>query len=82
MSSAHVYLSLPRGITINSIPEELLEDCCQLVKKNSIKGCKLEVVDVIYTPRENLKKSKGMASGENPLNNKTEKRLATRNSMR
>ncbi|EGT56493.1 hypothetical protein CAEBREN_11570 [Caenorhabditis brenneri] len=64
MSSAHVYLQLPKGMTIDSIPEELLEDCCQLVKKNSINGYKLDMVDVMYTPRENLKKTKGMVSGE------------------
>jgi hypothetical protein len=37
-SSAHVYLRLQPGITIDSIPKALLDDCCQLVKANSIEG--------------------------------------------
>lgn len=38
LSSAHVYLRLPEGKTIDDIPEDTLEDCCQLVKQNSIQG--------------------------------------------
>lgn len=38
MSSAHVYLRLPEGTTMDDIPEETLEDCAQLVKQNSIQG--------------------------------------------
>lgn len=38
MSSAHVYLRLPKGQTIDDIPEGVLEDCAQLVKANSIQG--------------------------------------------
>lgn len=64
VSSAHVYLQLPSGITIDTIPEELLEECCQLVKKNSIQGVKMEKVEVNYTLKENLKKVKGMQTGE------------------
>ncbi|KAF1760956.1 hypothetical protein GCK72_009209 [Caenorhabditis remanei] len=64
MSSAHVYLQMPRGMTMETIPEELLEDCCQLVKKHSIQGCKLDEVQVVYTMKSNLKKTKGMASGQ------------------
>ncbi len=37
-SSAHVYLRLPEGESVNNIPEAVLEDCCQLVKANSIEG--------------------------------------------
>lgn len=36
LSSAHVYLRLQDGQTIKEIPQELIEDCCQLVKANSI----------------------------------------------
>ncbi len=36
LSSAHVYLRLPDGIDLDHIPETTLEDCCQLVKANSI----------------------------------------------
>ncbi|KAF8400799.1 hypothetical protein HHK36_014101 [Tetracentron sinense] len=38
MSSAHVYLRLNKGQTIDAISEGLLEDCVQLVKANSIQG--------------------------------------------
>jgi hypothetical protein len=38
LSSAHVYLRLQKGQTIESITPELLEDCAQLVKANSIQG--------------------------------------------
>lgn len=37
-SSAHVYLRLKPGDTMDNIPEQVLEDCCQLVKANSIEG--------------------------------------------
>ena len=30
MSSAHVYLRLPVGHSVDQIPEETLEDCCQV----------------------------------------------------
>lgn len=38
MSSAHVYVRLNKGQTIDDISEGLLEDCAQLVKANSIQG--------------------------------------------
>jgi hypothetical protein len=38
MSSAHVYLRLHKGQTIDGISEGVLEDCVQLVKANSIQG--------------------------------------------
>jgi hypothetical protein len=38
LSSAHVYLRLPEGTTMDDIPDYTLEDCCQLVKENSIQG--------------------------------------------
>lgn len=38
MSSAHVYVRLKKGQTIDDISEGLLEDCAQLVKANSIQG--------------------------------------------
>lgn len=37
LSSAHVYLRLPRGETFESVPEEVVEECASLVKHNSIK---------------------------------------------
>jgi hypothetical protein len=38
LSSAHVYLRLKAGESWTSIPRELLEDCAQLTKANSIEG--------------------------------------------
>ena len=38
LSSAHVYLRLPSGMTWDAIPEELLVDLAQLTKANSIEG--------------------------------------------
>ncbi len=38
LSSAHVYLRLPKGVMWDAIPEEVLQECCQLVKANSIEG--------------------------------------------
>uniref|UniRef100_A0A1I7TSF3 Coiled-coil domain-containing protein 25 n=1 Tax=Caenorhabditis tropicalis TaxID=1561998 RepID=A0A1I7TSF3_9PELO len=64
LSSAHVYLRLPPGMSIDSIPAELLEDCCQLVKQNSIEGCKLNNVAIVYTMWSNLKKTGDMAVGQ------------------
>ena len=38
VSSAHVYLRLRKGDSIDTISEGLLEDCAQLVKAHSIQG--------------------------------------------
>ena len=38
MSSAHVYVRLNKGQTMDDMSEGLLEDCAQLVKANSIQG--------------------------------------------
>jgi hypothetical protein len=64
LSSAHVYLRLHDGETIDSIPEKVLLDCAQLVKYNSIEGNKREKVDVVYTPCENLMKKKSFEVGQ------------------
>jgi predicted ribosome quality control (RQC) complex YloA/Tae2 family protein len=64
MSSAHVYLRLPDGTTIDKIPDEILEECFQLVKDNSRDGRKKDKVSVCYTPWENLKKTSSMDVGE------------------
>ncbi|CDQ63375.1 unnamed protein product [Oncorhynchus mykiss] len=42
LSSAHVYLRMPKGLTIEDIPKEVLIDCVQLVKNNSIQGQRRE----------------------------------------
>ncbi len=64
LSSAHVYLRLPKDKTLDDIPAETLEDCAQLVKANSIQGCKLSTVDVVYTPWANLRKTASMEVGQ------------------
>ena len=50
--------------TWDRIPQELLTDCAQLTKANSIEGNKKDNVTVIYTPWSNLKKSGAMATGQ------------------
>ncbi|KAJ3606900.1 hypothetical protein NHX12_026418 [Muraenolepis orangiensis] len=57
LSSAHVYLRMQKGLTIDDIPKEVLIDCAQLVKNNSIQGCKMNNINIVYTPWANLKKT-------------------------
>ncbi|KAF9499111.1 cytoplasmic protein [Pleurotus eryngii] len=64
LSSAHVYLRMPDGMSWESIPEDLLNDCAQLVKANSIEGNKKDNLTIIYTPADNLKKTGDMAVGQ------------------
>ncbi|XP_046856872.1 coiled-coil domain-containing protein 25-like isoform X2 [Xenia sp. Carnegie-2017] len=64
MSSAHVYLRLPKGQAIEDIPTSVLDDCAQLVKANSIQGNKKNNVSVVYTLWENLKKTNDMDVGQ------------------
>lgn len=64
LSSAHVYLRLKDGETIDTIPERVLEDCVQLVKHNSIEGNKMSNVGIVYTYWSNLKKTGDMAVGQ------------------
>ncbi|KAJ8009076.1 hypothetical protein DPEC_G00085100 [Dallia pectoralis] len=64
LSSAHVYLRMPNGLTIEDIPKEVLIDCAQLVKNNSIQGCKMNNISVVYTPWANLKKTGDMDVGQ------------------
>lgn len=60
----YVIYVFSQGQTIDDIPKQLLEDACQLVKANSIQGCKLAEVKVVYTMWSNLKKLPGMKPGE------------------
>ncbi|KAI6181880.1 CCDC25 protein [Aphelenchoides besseyi] len=64
LSSAHVYVRLQEGQTIDDIAPELIKDCAQLVKANSIEGCKQNDVDVVYTMWSNLKKTGDMVVGQ------------------
>ena len=50
LSSAHIYLELRKDQTIDDIPQELVDDCVQLVKANSIQ------VNTIYLFIDNLLK--------------------------
>jgi len=64
VSSAHVYLRLKTGQTLEELPHAVIEDCAQLVKANSITGNKMNDVDVVYTMWENLNKTGSMDVGQ------------------
>jgi hypothetical protein len=64
LSSAHVYLRLQEGMTLDDIPESIVTDCAALVKANSIQGCKMSEVYVVYTRWKNLKKTSNMVEGQ------------------
>lgn len=64
LSSAHVYLRMHPGMTLDDISDNLLTDCAALVKANSIQGCKLSSVYVVYTRWKNLKKTNDMVDGQ------------------
>lgn len=64
LSSAHIYLRMKAGESWEDIPQELLTDCAQLTKANSIEGNKKDNVTIIYTPWSNLKKDGSMAVGQ------------------
>ncbi|KAJ5560688.1 Coiled-coil domain-containing protein 25 [Penicillium frequentans] len=67
--SAHVYVRLRDGETWDNIPEELLVDCAQLTKANSIEGNKKDNITIIYTPWSNLQKDGSMATGQVSFHN-------------
>lgn len=46
MSSAHVYLRLKKNQRLEDVSDETIMECAQLVKANSIEGCKLKEVEV------------------------------------
>ncbi|KAF9525524.1 cytoplasmic protein [Crepidotus variabilis] len=69
LSSAHVYLRMNEGVEWDNIPKELLTDCAQLVKANSIEGNKKDNLTIIYTPADNLKKTGDMAVGQVSFHN-------------
>ena len=65
LSSAHVYLRVDRpDWKFDTLPPALLEDCCQLVKHNSIEGNKLSNVKIVYTNYTNLFKGNDYAPGQ------------------
>jgi hypothetical protein len=55
---------MPDGATWDTIPSEVIHDCAQLVKANSIEGCKKNSVRIVYTPWSNLNKQGDMAIGQ------------------
>ena len=73
LSSAHVYLRLKPGETLDDVPMTVITDCAQLVKYNSISGNKMNDIDVVYTMWSNLKKTEGMEVGQ--VSEKLEKNL-------
>jgi predicted ribosome quality control (RQC) complex YloA/Tae2 family protein len=46
MSSAHVYLRLNKNQRLEDLSDSTILECAQLVKANSIEGCKLKEVTV------------------------------------
>ena len=62
-SSAHIYLRMPENMTIDTIPPPLLYECAQITKENSIEGCKLNNITIIYTPASNIHKDGSMDVG-------------------
>lgn len=64
LSSAHIYLRLTPEQTWDALPKELVEECAQLTKANSIEGNKKDNVTIVYTPWANLHKNAGMATGQ------------------
>jgi hypothetical protein len=77
LSSAHVYVRLPFGANMDELTEEMIEECCQLVKANSIQGCKLNDVRIVYTPWSNLKKTGDMDVGQVGYHNPSLQRYFT-----
>merc|ERR1711860_357835 len=63
-SSAHVYLRMPKGYEVSTIPEGIIQDCAQLCKANSISGSKRARVRIVYTMWKNLRKTKSMEVGQ------------------
>lgn len=47
----------------DEIPKEIIQECAQLTKANSIEGCKKKGLQVIYTWATNLYKNADMATG-------------------
>ncbi|KAJ4301524.1 hypothetical protein N0V90_003617 [Kalmusia sp. IMI 367209] len=64
LSSAHIYVRLPEDQDWETINKELLVDCAQLTKANSIEGNKKDNITIVYTPWSNLKKDGSMAVGQ------------------
>ncbi|EPY39936.1 hypothetical protein AGDE_03992 [Angomonas deanei] len=55
---------MPKGKGMDDLSQEMIEECCQLTKQNSIEGCKLNDIRVVYTPWSNLHKTNNMEVGQ------------------
>ncbi|KAF2873412.1 hypothetical protein BDV95DRAFT_604919 [Massariosphaeria phaeospora] len=64
LSSAHIYVRLPENEDWENMNPDLLTDCAQLTKANSIEGNKKDNVTIVFTPWSNLKKDGSMAVGQ------------------
>jgi len=71
LSSAHVYLRLRPGQRLEDVSDSTIMECAQLVKANSIEGCKLREVYVVYTRWRNLNKTNDMEVGSIGYHDKT-----------
>lgn len=76
-SSAHVYVRMPPGKGMDDLTTEMIEECCQLTKANSIEGCKLKDVRIVYTPWSNLHKVNSMDVGQVGFHNEKLRRYHT-----
>ncbi|CAI4048391.1 hypothetical protein SKDZ_13G2580 [Saccharomyces kudriavzevii ZP591] len=64
-SSGHIYLKLHSNEkTIDDVPQEVINDCLQLCKSESIQGNKMPQCTILITPWHNLRKNKYMEPGE------------------
>lgn len=64
-SSGHIYLQLkPDEKSLDDVPDEVVNDCLQLCKSESIQGNKLPQCTILVTPWHNLRKNKYMNPGE------------------
>eukprot|EP00756_Hemistasia_phaeocysticola_P055758 Hpha_TRINITY_DN31737_c0_g1::TRINITY_DN31737_c0_g1_i1::g.116389::m.116389 len=63
-SSAHVYVRLQKGQGLDALSQDVISECSQLVRNNSIEGCKLPNLKIVYTMWPNLKKTADMSAGQ------------------
>lgn len=78
-SSAHIYVRLLQQYTIENMPPELIAEAAQITKENSIEGCKLNNLTIIYTPYQNILKDGSMDVGTVSFHNdKAVKRTVVR----
>lgn len=64
-SSGHIYLKLyPDEKSLDDVPSEVVNDCLQLCKSESIQGNKMSQCAIIHTPWHNLRKNQYMKPGE------------------